>query len=203
MFKTSFVRIATLFLCILSLSIHAQSIPQLFNNLGDPILGNPKGSVTLVEFFDYECSHCIDMAPVVSAVIKANPNLRVVMKNLPLRGPMAELAGRVALVAKNQGKFNEVNHALFAADQPLTEESIMQIAKKAGLNMQKLKNDLNSTAIDNQLQSNMNEARELQIPGTPAFLVGKTNANKLDAVEQILGSVSQSRLQEAIDAAGR
>ncbi len=69
-----------------------QYVQSLFRNAKDPIAGNPNGTVTIVEFFDYQCSHCVDMAPVLMEAIKTAPNLRIVFKEFPIRGPMSEFA---------------------------------------------------------------------------------------------------------------
>lgn len=62
---------------------------DLFNNAQSPVIGNPKGSVTIVEFFDYQCSVCQRMAPVISDLVKNNPNLRVVLTQWPIFGQVS------------------------------------------------------------------------------------------------------------------
>ena len=112
-------------LALLSFAVKAQSANELLHQSHDPIAGNPKGNVTVVEFFDYQCSHCMSMAPVIAAIIQANPNVRVVFKDLPIRGAMSEFAARAALAANKQGKYYSLNHALLSANQPLTEDFVL------------------------------------------------------------------------------
>ncbi|RDI39210.1 DsbA family protein [Aquicella lusitana] len=187
----------------LSWSAHAQSINNLFHQPGDPVAGNPRGNVTVVEFFDYQCSHCITMAPVMAAIIKANPNVRVVFKDFPIRGPVSEFAARAALAANKQGKYYSFSHALLTANQPLTQESVLDMAKAEGLNVSKLKKDMNSSSVKNQLKANYNLALALKLSGTPAFFIGKTNASGNSDIRFVLGAMSQSELQDAIDNASK
>ena len=72
--------------------IAPQFASALFKQDNDPTAGNPKGIVTIVEFFDYQCPHCVDMAPVTEAIIKANSNVRYVFKEFPIRGPVSDFA---------------------------------------------------------------------------------------------------------------
>lgn len=180
----------------------ADSVSSLFSrNGGDPIYGNPHGAVTVVEFFDYQCGHCVSMAPVMASVIKANPNVRFVFKELPIRGSVSQFAARAALAANQQGKYYQFNHALMSSTQPLDEENILKIAGRVGLNVAKLQKDMNSRGIYRTLNTNARLASDLQVSGTPAFFVGKTNANNLNEVQFFLGEMSQSELQTAINTA--
>jgi protein-disulfide isomerase len=100
-------------------TINAFAAGGLLYRAGDPIAGNPKGKVTLVEFFDYQCGHCIDMAPVIGEIIKANPNVRVIFKEFPIRGPVSDYAARAALAANKQGKYYQFSHANIKLAQEL------------------------------------------------------------------------------------
>lgn len=188
-------------LLLTSFAVNAQSTKALFSNSGDPVVGNPKGSVTVVEFFDYMCSHCASMAPTLSAVIKANPDVRFVFKALPVRGKASELAARSSLAAYKQGKYFQYSHALLNSDNSLTEESIMDIAKQSGLNMTKLKKDMDSSSVTNSLNNNLKLAEDLQLKGTPTFYIGKTSAKNINDFEVVIGEMSQSQMQTAIDKA--
>lgn len=175
----------------------------LFHQSNDPVAGNPKGKVTLVEFFDYQCPHCIDMAPVVDAVIKANPDLRVVYKEFPIRGPVSDFAARAALAANKQGKYVTFSHAVLAAPQPLTQDTVLTIAKNTGLDVDKLKKDMDSKEIKDQLQATIKLAQDLKLFGTPALFVGKTNASGKEMINYIPGQVDQTQLQNLIDQANK
>lgn len=173
----------------------------LFHSPNDPIAGNPNGQITVVEFFDYQCPHCVDMAPVMSAIIKANPNVRVVYKEFPIRGPMSEFASRAALASNLQGKYDVFSHALLTSTQPLTQDLVLQIAKNNGLNVDQLKKDMTNAAIDSQLKATIKLAQDLKLIGTPAFFIGKTDAK--GNISYVPGQMNQTQLQGAIDKAAQ
>ena len=195
----SFFGFFTTFLIILSCSAQAGSVKNLFQNSNDPYSGNRHGKVTIVEFFDYQCSHCITMAPVLSAIIKANPDVRVVYKEFPIRGDISNFASRAALAANKQGKYDQFHNALLKTNLDLTQQTILDIASTSGLNLAKLQKDMDSPSVYKQLSDNARIAQEKRITGTPAFFIGKTSAENDNDVNFVLGEMSQSELQEAID----
>lgn len=178
----------------------AQFATALFHTPNDPIAGNPNGKVTVVEFFDYQCPHCVDMAPVIEGIIKSNPNLRIVFKEFPIRGPMSEFAARAALAANKQGKYFAFQHALLLANQPLNQDLIFTIAGNVGLDVNQLKKDIRSPSIDAQLKATYKLAQDLKLFGTPAFFIGKTDTtpNK-GKVSYIPGFMDQKQLQNELD----
>lgn len=173
----------------------------LFHQTNDPIAGNPNGKITVVEFFDYQCPHCVDMAPVVDAIIKANPDVRIVFKEFPIRGPVSDFAARAALAANKQGKYYEFSHKLLNAKPPLTQETVLQVAKESGLDVEKLKADMKDPAIDSQIKANTKLAQDLKLFGTPAFFIGKTDAKSSDMINYVPGQMDQNQMQTAIDKA--
>ena len=198
MFKKIFVVILGAFFSVAAIAI---PVTPLFHNQADPIGGNPHGAITIVEFFDYQCSHCMDMVPVVDAIVKANHDVRIVYKDFPIRGPMSELAAKAALAAAKQGKYVALNHAMFMSNQPLSEQHIMALAENAGINIHKLKNDMKDKSIDAQLKANYRLAENLKLLGTPAFFIGKTNTRDGNSINFLFGSMTQTQLQDAVDSA--
>lgn len=187
----------------LAFAVNAQPVAGLFHHNGDPIGGNASGSVTVVEFFDYQCSHCVKMAPVMSEIIKANPDVRVVYKDYPIRGPESELAARAAIAANLQGKYTVFSHALLNSSQDLNENSILDIAKSVGLNVDKLKRDMKGKKVTDELKNTLQIAQQFNLTATPAFFIGKTSATNSDQVNFVLGEMSQSELQSAIEKASK
>ncbi|HXW59996.1 MAG TPA: DsbA family protein, partial [Myxococcota bacterium] len=110
----------------------------LFHNVSDPIAGNPKGAVSLAEFFDYQCIHCIAMAPVISELAEKNPNLKVVFKVYSLGRPSSTRAALAAIASEKQGKFLDFHYALLTANKPLNDDVIFSIASSVGLNVAEL-----------------------------------------------------------------
>lgn len=173
----------------------------LFHQPNDPVIGNPNGTVTIVEFFDYQCPHCVDMAPVISAIVKANPDVRVVFKEFPIRGQMSDFAARAALAANKQGKYYQLSHAILVANKPLTQDLVYELAKEQGLNVEQLKKDMNDAGINDDLKNNMKLAQDLKLFGTPAFFVGKTSDKNGASINYFPGQMNQAQLQSAVDKA--
>jgi protein-disulfide isomerase len=171
----------------------------LFHQPNDPIGGNPDGKVTVVEFFDYQCPHCVDMAPVITAIVKNNPDVRVIFKEFPIRGPLSDFAARAALAANKQGKYIEFSHALLSQNKDLTNDLILQVAKNSGLDVDKLKKDMEDKSIKDQINANSKLAQDLKLFGTPAIFVGKTL--KGSPITYVPGQMAQPQLQELIDKA--
>jgi len=180
-----------------------QYADALFHQANDAMAGNPGGKITVVEFFDYQCPHCVDMTPVIDGLIKNNPNVKVVFKEFPIRGPMSEIASRAALAAKEQGKYFEFHKGLMESKQePLTEEAIYTIAKTVGLDVDKLKAAMKSGTVDQQLKANYKLAQQLELIGTPAFFVAKSDVAKTSPATAIVflpGQVDAVQMNQAID----
>lgn len=170
------------------------------------VAGNPTGDVTLVEFFDYQCVHCVKMKPVIDALIQKNPNLRVVYKEFPIFGKESEMASRVAIVAAMQGKYTQLQKGLFKIEQHLDEQKIMAVAKEAGLNMDTLKTDMNSPSVTALLDESHKLAESIHLMGTPAFVVLSTPKGQFKPNTQtafIPGASSEATLQELINKAAQ
>lgn len=170
------------------------------------VAGNPKGDVTLVEFFDYQCIHCKKMKPVVSEMIKDNKNLRVLYKEFPIFGKNSEMASKAALAASMQGKYMEMHTALLAQDKRLNEKTVMDLAKSAGLDMTKFKTDMNSETVKKALTENRELAEKMNLMGTPAFIVAATPNGSLKKDSNpafIPGAASADALQNLINEAGK
>nr|WP_302473942.1 DsbA family protein [Legionella sp. PL877] len=173
---------------------------QLFDD-SLTVVGNPKGSVTLVEFFDYQCIHCKKMAPVISELVKKDSNLRVVYKEFPIFGKSSDIASRAALAAAMQGKYQAMHEALIKQDKRLNEQLVMDVAKSVGVDMTKLKTDMDSKTVTDALNANRELAEKLHLMGTPAFIVAATANGKLKegaSPSFIPGAASEQVLQELI-----
>ena len=179
----------------------AANVDTLLRRDNDPVAGNPQGKVTVVEFFDYQCSHCVSMAPVIEEIIKANPDVRIVFKDLPIRGPMSEFAAKAAIAANTQGKYYPFSHSLLTTDLSLTQDNVYEIAKNSGVDVAQLKKDIQNNSTTKQLRSNAAVAQAFNVNGTPAFFIGKTDAADSNQLNFVLGEMSKDELQSAIDKA--
>jgi len=163
--------------------------------------GNPKGAVTVVEFFDYQCIHCKKMSPTMDNLVKKDSDLRVIYKEFPIFGKSSEMASRVALAAGLQGKYKAMHEALFKIEKRLDNKNVMEAAKGLGLDMTKLKADMDSKEVTAILDDNRQLAEKLHLMGTPAFIVASTPDGKLKAGTEasfIPGAASEESLQELI-----
>ncbi len=145
---------------------------ELFNAKDDPVAGNPKGDVTLVEFFDYNCGFCKQTMDSMFDAVKADGKVKLVFKEFPILTDDSVVAARVALAAKNQGKYDDVHRAFMKYHGRLDEKAVWKLAAEAGLNIDQIKHDMASPEIDQELRRNMELAHALDISGTPGFVIG-------------------------------
>lgn len=162
---------------------------QLFNSRSDPSVGDPKASVTIVEFFDYQCPYCRRMAQQLAELNKEDPDLRIVYKEFPVFGPASTLAAAAAVGAMRQGKYEEFHLALMGIRGAPSERSIFRVAERIGLDAGRLRADMNSATPQRLFQRNRQLAQELGIRGTPAFVIGN---------QVIPGAVEIGRLRALI-----
>jgi protein-disulfide isomerase len=146
----------------------------LFAQATDPVVGNPQGDVTLIEFLDYQCGYCKSVWQPLADVVQNDGKVRVIFKDFPILGPASVIAARAALAAREQGKYAELHDALMAYRGRLDEETILRIAKGAGIDVALMQKRMADPAIQAQLDANLQLAHELGINGTPAFIVGDT-----------------------------
>jgi protein-disulfide isomerase len=146
----------------------------LLRDPNSPVLGNKNGDVTLVKFTDYQCSYCKAAEPRIDKLLAEDPNVRVVVKEFPILGPASVMGAKAALAAQKQGKYREFHTALMAYRGQLSESVIFTVAARAGLDLGKLKADMNAPEVADQLIANFNLARSLKVSLTPAYIVNTT-----------------------------
>lgn len=149
-------------------------VSQVLNDPGSPTSGPATADVTVVIFTDYQCAVCKRTDPALGRLVAADPSVRVVWKDWPIRGPVSDLAARTALAAGYQGRYVQVHDALMAARGQLTPARITDVAARAGADPARLAADLqtHARAIDAQLSRHKLQAFSLGLQGTPAYLVG-------------------------------
>ena len=171
----------------------------LLHAANNPVAGNPYGTLSIVEFFDYQCHHCVEMDPRIISLINSNSDLRVVYKEFPIRGEVSEFAAKAALAANIQGKYLPFHEALMKASESLSQEKILQLAAKVGLDVNKLKADMSSETVVSQIAQNYQLAQSMGINGTPAFFVSKTMHPSDATSEVILGQVDTGYMQNLLN----
>ncbi|GLQ35849.1 hypothetical protein GCM10007939_21330 [Amylibacter marinus] len=136
-----------------------------------PVLGNPDGDVTIVEFFDYNCGYCKRAVPALQALLDEDPNIRLVYREFPILSEGSVVAARASLAARKQGKYDDFHWALMAA-RSLDQASVMQIAEQVGLDVEQLAVDMQADEIDEHLATSRELAAAMQFSGTPSFVIG-------------------------------
>ena len=169
-----------------ALATHRQ---QVFNDPQSPIAGNPKGDVTLVEFFDYRCPYCKQVEPALEKLIGEDRQLKFVFKEFPVLGPDSETAARIALAAKRQGKYDAFHRAMMSTAGRIDEAVIFKVAAASGLDVDRARQDMRSPEVDKELKSNLDLGKSLDLDGTPSFIVGDTI---------VPGAISANELKQLI-----
>ena len=158
-----------------------------------PVAGNPSGDVTVVEFFDYNCPYCRRAAAQVADVIARDPEVRVVYREWPILGEGSVFATRAALAARAQGKYDAMHEAMMAAEGRLDEASVMDIAAEAGLDLDRLRADMDAPDVQAHIDTSMALAEQLGFSGTPSFVIGDARAPGLIDAEQMIEAIEAAR----------
>jgi protein-disulfide isomerase len=166
---------------------------ELTQDPDTPEAGNPKGDVTIVEFFDYQCGYCKRVVPMLQEALKEDPNLRLVLKEYPVLGPQSLVAARAAQAAwkLDKAKYMPFHTAMMNAKGQLSDDKIFSLAGEAGLDVAKLKKAMDDPAVEAALLRNRELGQELGINGTPTFVIGKI---------LIPGALPKEILKDAVDA---
>lgn len=161
----------------------------------NPVLGNPDGDVTIVEYFDYQCPYCRKVAPVLAQVMREDPKLRVVLKDWPILGAPSRYAARLVLAARFQGKYQAAYEALIGRAGRLTEAGADEALAAAGVDLARAKADLdaNKNRIDALLRRNDLQAQAFGFRGTPAFIVGTFRVPSALTAEQFKQAIADAR----------
>ncbi|MHA1536616.1 MAG: DsbA family protein [Alphaproteobacteria bacterium] len=145
---------------------------QIYENPQSPIAGNPKGDVTIVEFFDYQCGYCKSVMDRLLKTVRGDGNIRLVFKEFPILGPNSVFAARAALASRGQKKYFEFHELLMGFKGKLSREAVFALAKSIGLDTKRLARDMNDPKIKKTIARNFQLAQLLKINGTPAFIIG-------------------------------
>ncbi len=166
---------------------------DIFQFEHDLVAGNPNGDVTMVEFFDYNCGWCKKGLPEVLNLLEKDKNLRLVMKEFPIFGGDSDYAAMAALASRKQGKYWEFHVALLSHEGKVTKAAVDEIAKAQGLDLDKLKADMQAPEVAEVLRKNHQLAEALAISGTPAFIVDTTVIPGYLPADGLMATVNEVR----------
>ncbi|MDB4941992.1 MAG: Periplasmic thiol:disulfide interchange protein DsbA [Labilithrix sp.] len=140
---------------------------------GSPVRGPESAPVTIVEFADFECPHCGEVAPIIDKVLEAHKNeVRFAFKFYPLPShPHAEIAARAAAASMGQGKFWEMHHALFTNQRHLEQTDLDSYAKELGIDVSRFHADMQSNQTSDRIAKDKKLGEDLMIAGTPSIYI--------------------------------
>ena len=166
---------------------------DLNTNPGSPVIGNPEGDVTIVEFFDYQCGYCKRVFPTIQTLLKNDTNIRYVLKEFPILGPVSDVAARAALAVWNMepSKYMPFHAAMMGSTGKLSEPRIFTMAEDVGIDIASLRQEMINPAVDAEIRKNMALTRELNITGTPSFVIGEhlvPGAVDMDTLQQLVAA---------------
>ncbi len=168
---------------------------EVFRDPDAPVLGNPKGDVTIVEFFDYQCPYCKKSHPDVKAAVSEDGNVRLVMKDWPVFGDASVFASQAVLGANEIGAYEKAMEALMVTPASLTEDDVKGLLTAAGLDLAKIAEAVqrNDKKISDLLTRNYNQAIAFKFAGTPSFVIGKMTYSGVLGKDQLHDAIKQAR----------
>ncbi|MBR0702695.1 DsbA family protein [Bradyrhizobium diazoefficiens] len=165
----------------------------LFDSAHQVVLGNPRGNVTLVEYFDYNCGYCRRALADMLSLLQGDGNLRVVLKEFPVLGPTSVEAAGVSIAVRIQDptgeKYLAFHRRLLGSNGRVDKATALAAARDVGLDMARLEQDLSSDEVRQTLEEGRTLAKALGISGTPSYVIG-------DAI--IPGAMGAAGLKEKI-----
>lgn len=172
-----------------------ENIDKLEKNDKAPFIGNAKADVVIVEFFDYSCGYCKRVINDVAKIVEDDKNVKFVFKELPILGPGSEIAARAALATYviQPDKYFAIHRALMEFQGQKSDETVMDIVKKLGLDVANIKEEMKSSKVSELLKANRELAQSIGVNGTPAFIIGgKLNPGAMD-INAMKAAIAEAR----------
>lgn len=171
----------------------AQIKNAVFNDPQSPVMGNPQGKTVLVEFSDYNCGFCRKSMPEVEALLKSDPDLKLVVHEIPVFGEGSRYAAMAALAAQAQGKYPEFHRALMSMKGKAEKASVLRVARQTGLDVARLERDMQAPAITAQIEKSLALADDIGLVGTPSFIAGNRAVFGYLSKDDLAGLVAEAR----------
>lgn len=168
---------------------------DLENDPASPVMGNPDGDVTIVEFFDYRCGYCKSSFATLRKLIEADGNIRLVLKEFPILGPESVLASRASMAVwlGQPDKYGAFHAAMMESRGNVTEDKIMQVALESGVDVDAMKKGMDGEDVKKAFAKTAAIAQVLDITGTPAFVIGDELAPGALNAEDLIALVAAAR----------
>jgi len=175
----------------------AANAATLFDSSRQVVLGNPKGDVTLVEFFDYNCGFCKGALPAMIDLLKDDTKLKVVLKEFPVLGPGSVEAAKVAVAVRMQDKtgkkYLDFHQKLLGGRGKADKARALAVAKEVGMDMAKIEKDMASDEARLSLEESLKLAETLGLNGTPSYVVGDDVVVGAVGLDALRGKIAMAR----------
>ena len=168
---------------------YKKHIDELHNTDNSPFVGPKDAKITIVEFFDFNCGYCKRLAPTMMKIIKANPDVRVIMKPVAFLAPSSQSAAKALLAANAQGKFINLYEGLLTHNGQITEDVIDEKIKASGLDVAKTRELMKSSDIEKKFGEITELSRNVEVSGVPTMIINGTPLRAYD----------QEQIQRVID----
>lgn len=185
--RAQFLRLGALSAAMLVVSSKVQAQEEkitreiVYNDPEAPIAGNPKGDLTIVDFFDYNCPYCKAAAKALEKVVKSDGNIRLVYRDWPVLTDTSIVGARLALGAKYQDKYLLAHRALMnVPGYGIAQDKMVAAVRGSGVDMARLEQDMAARAgdIEKLVKRNLAIADMIGLQGTPGFLIGPFKVNQ-------------------------
>jgi len=171
------------------------TVDEVLFDRDNPVLGNPEGPITIVEYFDYQCPFCKMGHAMLTEVVEGEGDVRLVMKDWPIFGSASVLASQLVLGAASMNGYRAAHAALMATRAKLTEDQVRQVLREGGIDTDAALAAYRAERDkwDGLLSRNSAQAAALGLRGTPAFIIG--NAIRAGALDEatLRGAISEAR----------
>ena len=145
---------------------------KLLKNINNPNIFQKNADITIYEFFDYNCGYCKTVVKTIMDVLSEDKKINFVFVEFPILSKQSYIAAKAALASVKQNSYNNFHLSLMKLKGRVDEEKVFSTARKIGLDINKLKIDMNNPEIEQQLMKNREIAKSLNLNGTPAFVIG-------------------------------
>ena len=163
------------------------------DDLGDPVMGNPNGKITLYEFSDYNCGYCKRIFEPIQQLLRDHPDVRLVIKEFPILSQSSLVAAKAAIATEMQGKFGAYHIAMMTYRGQITDDVVTRLASQAGVDEKQLKIDMESQRTAAIIKRTREAAAALEINGTPALVVGNTVVPGAIGLDELVKLITEER----------
>ena len=176
-----------------------------------PYLGNRDGDITIVVFYDYNCSYCKQANEFTNKLLETDPGVKIILRPIPILGGTSMYASKVALAVHKiaEEKFGTIHNEIMNM-KPITEESVKALLLANNIDYAIVDNEINSFSVKQLIAKNFDLAKSLGIKGAPSYVVngifipGLIDTEKFTAIiAELRQSAAQTKDQEATPASNK